>query len=614
MKGITSEFSAPFFTGTIAVAGAFAGKVVSIADHWYLLDLESDRFRYVSLPVLRPQADTSTEVGEQSHSREGLWRRQVSTWENGAGQDWRDRDGGNPRRFRSSRGINPWDVWELSLLPVSSEVTTNASGWNSLSVGEFTGGQRLVAGGGAGKCITVKPDLTVSTVTGLAGTCRVASNGSAAYVSDDTDIWRIDAAGTGKTSFNANVNAASALGFVKNRLIAGVGQQLWDVIDGTTAAAHYTNPWTGWVWTGFAEGQNVIYAAGYAGDRGLIFSIALKTDGTGLDAPIVALELPHGEVPYAITGYVGFVVIGTSKGVRLAQPEANGALTMGALVGGDGHTTHLHECRCLEPQDKFVWFGWDDAFSDAGGLGRIDLSRFVEPLAPAYATDLMGLQAGDCTAVTTFDNRRWFTVGTGLYRQSDTRVGEGYIETGVVTFNVADDKVAVFADVRHNAMPATSSVEVQARTLDGLYSVIGTSEQVNATRPPDLMPMNHTRAVGHELKVTLKRGSDATGPVLTGVSMAVQSAPERSFNIFVPLLIHTVESLDDSDFPLDVPGEVAYLRQLCVSQQLVRYQSGSITHLVFLEDYEWIPHHATVDGESFDGTMVVKLKSAELAL
>jgi hypothetical protein len=611
----TDVFVTPYFTGTIGLSGGVSGKAVTLGDRWYLLDLKSDRFRYVSVPAMRPQADTSQQVGEGTLTRDGLWRRVVSSWHHGAGQHWFDRNDGDPNRFRTSRGVDPWEQWELSVLPDVTEIETNATGWNSLTVGQFSGGQRLVATGGNAKCMTVTPALVETNVAaGLAGEVRAASTGSTVYVSDDTGIHSIDAAGTGITLFNTNVNAADCIGFAKNRLFAGVGAALWDVIDGTTAAPHYTNPWAGWVWTGFAEGAATIYACGYSGDRGLIFSVPFLSDATGLDEPRVVAELPHGELPLAMVGYTGFLIIGTTKGVRMAQQDGINGLTLGAVVGGDEHTTHLHEVRCLEPQDRFVWFGWDDTFPDAAGLGRIDLTRFVQPLAPAYATDLMAPQAGETSAVTTFDDKRWFCTGTGLYVESATAVGEAYVESGVITYNISDDKVAVWADLRHNPLAATETIEIHGRTLSGDYDLIGTSNENTTTRPQNLFPMNHARAVGHEVKAVLKRGSSAAGPVLTGITLASQPSPERSFNVILPLLIHSSITLDEGSYLFDVPAEVAYLRRLVETQQLVRFSSGLVTHLVFVEDYEWIPHHSTQDERSYDGTVVVKLKSAELVL
>lgn len=615
MSYITSSFIEPYYTGTVLVAGTYSGKVVSLGEHWYLLDLASEQFRYASVPINRPQADTSERVGEQTLSRDGLWRRTISTWHHGAGQHWYDRDEANPRRFLISRGVDPFTTWQASLLPDVTKLEVNATGWNSLAVGEFSGGQRLVAAGNSAKCMTITAALAETTVTGLTGAVRLTSTGSTVYASDDTGIYSINSAGTGVSLFNTNVNAADAIGFAKNRLLAGVGTGLWDVIDGTTSAAHYVNPWTGWRWTAFADGQSVIYACGYSGDKGLIFAVPVLADGTGLDEPRVAYELPHGELPYAMVNYVGFLLIGTTRGVRLAQQAEDGSLSVGAAVGSDEHVDHSHPCRCLEPQDRFCWFGWDETFSDAAGLGRVDLSQFVEPLAPAYAPDLMGQETGQVNAVITFDNRRFFTVGEGLYRQSDTVVGQGYIETGTITYNIIDEKVAVWADLRHHMLEATESIEFWHRNLEQTdYELVATSSAEGSTRPTALIPSNHQRSVGHDLKVILKRGSSTTGPILTGIVLAAQPAPERSFHILLPLLIHSEVNLDDSGYLMDVPSEVAYLRRLVETQQLVRYTSGAITHLVFVEDYEWIPHHSSVDEQSFDGTVVVKLKSAELAL
>ena len=609
--GITHSFygpSYPFYSGTVSVAGeGVPGAMVSIGDHSYLVDRKSDRYRFVSIPALRPQTDTEPTSGEHTLTVDGLWRKIISTWHHGAGQTWFDRNDADGQRFDTSRGVNPWERWELTLLPDVTEVEDDVNGFTSLAVGEFTAGQRLVAVG-TNTGFTVTPALGLTTISGLTGTLWCTSNGSTVYVAASDGIYTLNAAGTGGTMWNTNVNAANRIAMVKGRLIATVGAQLWDVIDTTTSTPHYTQPWPGWAWTGLAEGQNTIYACGYAGDKGLIYSVPIKDDGTGLDAPRVAQELPHGELPYAMVGYIGFLVIGTSKGVRLAQQDVNGNLTLGAVVGEE-------PCRCLEPQDRFVWFGWDNIFSSASGLGRLDLSEFVQPLAPAYASDLVAPEAGNCTAVITFDDKRFFVAGTGLYTESANAVGTGYFTSGNITFNIADDKVAVYASVRHSPLETGEQIELEEEVgLTGVYTFIGESVLVGSTKPPAPFRRDHERALAHQMKVTLRKGTPASGPVLTGVELAAQPAPVRSFNIFLPLLIASPLVVEGYESIMDVPAEVHYLRSLVESQQLVRFSSGVVTHLVFVEDYEWIPGHLLVDETHYQGTMVVKLKFAELTL
>ncbi|MCA1842162.1 MAG: hypothetical protein LC792_03040, partial [Actinobacteria bacterium] len=70
-----------------------------------------------TVPVLRQQADTSPEAGEQSLNPQGLWRRSQESWHHGAGQDFLDGRHGaspygatyvDPSRFRSSKGVDVW--------------------------------------------------------------------------------------------------------------------------------------------------------------------------------------------------------------------------------------------------------------------------------------------------------------------------------------------------------------------------------------------------------------------------------------------------------------------------------------------------------------------------
>jgi hypothetical protein len=45
---------------------------------------------------------------------------------------------------------------------------------------------------------------------------------------------------------------------------------------------------------------------------------------------------------------------------------------------------------------------------------------------------------------------------------------------------------------------------------------------------------------------------------------------------------------------------------------LVRVRLGKLNNLGFVEDFEWVPHQPRQDGEFFNGTMVVKIKTAEV--
>lgn len=593
----------PFFRGLVSSAGGVGGRVVQIGNHWYLLDLESDRYRVVSIPALRAQTDISERPGEQTLSVEGLWKRTPSTWHLGAGQKWLDRDDADPRRFNESRGVDPWEEWQLSLLNDTDSVVTEGSGWNNLVIGEFGGEPRLVASGNNGRCITIDAAGNITEVSGLTGAVYAASNGFTVWVSDITGIYTIDSGGTSVTIFNGNITGAK-IWFAKDRLWAGLNQNLYDIIDDLTTDPFYTHPWDGWEWTSVGEGLGGIYPAGFSGERGQVYIITILEDGSGLNQPVVALPLPIGEVPLVVYGYVGFIAVGTSEGLRLTSPQ-QGELTMGPTIGEDA-------VRSITGFGTFLWFGWDNTFMDAAGVGRANLETFTETLAPAFATDLMASQTGQVNACASFDDRVWFTVGGTLYVENpDVKVDSGFLDTGRITFNVADHKTAVYVDVRHDPLAQDESIQIFSETPFTPFTLIGESDRLGTDRPDQVLDMNHSRSVWFQLRAQLNSGTDDDTPVLTGLSLAAQVIPDRSLNIYLPVILHEVVHYANQDFPMDINEEFIYLSDLVHSQRLVRFRQGRLSYLVFVEDFEFIPQKVSSDERDLQGTMVLKLKTAE---
>ena len=50
-------------------------------------------------------------------------------------------------------------------------------------------------------------------------------------------------------------------------------------------------------------------------------------------------------------------------------------------------------------QFKYIWFGWSDFDNVSTGLGRQDLSTFIDQQAPAYTSDLMVTGGGEVTSM-----------------------------------------------------------------------------------------------------------------------------------------------------------------------------------------------------------------------
>jgi hypothetical protein len=112
--------------------------------------------------------------------------------------------------------------------------------------------------------------------------------------------------------------------YAKGRLmVAGAGSdkhKIWNIT--TTPGSNennpstlFTHPNTNFAWVGFAAGQKPYFTVlGFAGNKSLIYKTVIKADGTELEIPTVAGELPLGEVIQTVDGYLGFIAIGLADG------------------------------------------------------------------------------------------------------------------------------------------------------------------------------------------------------------------------------------------------------------------------------------------------------------
>ena len=109
-----------------------------------------------------------------------------------------------------------------------------------------------------------------------------------------------------------------------------------------------------------------------------------------LTQAITAAEFPPGEYVYKIFYYLGYMIIGTNKGVRVAvvSPD-DGSLSYGPLIFESTQPVYSFAAR-----DRFVWC--TAKIGDDVGLIRIDLSIKIEneSLRFAYANDLEYAQSG----------------------------------------------------------------------------------------------------------------------------------------------------------------------------------------------------------------------------
>lgn len=594
-------------TSSLVSSGVFP---VALNGRPYLLDLLTAsgqaNFNHVSLPLLRTQADSSGTPGEQSVSPENFWRRAQDSWHLGAGQTYTDRDQASPFRFLSSKGLNPWTKYQISLLNDVDEALSSANTNIKLAI---AGGLLFTTDGNDTKYSANGTSWTTVTGTPADTAKDIASDGRYVWVIYDDEVWQIDSTAGGTLSGSRIASHSSALRSIswnKNRVfVADEAGKLYNMANtsdhnlGTGSSALILDlSDRGFAWVAFAGGQAFHYFGGYRNDKSLIYRANLQADATAISSPIVAGELPDGEIIYSMASYLGYVIIGTSLGVRLATPDNAGNLVIGGVIPTNSPV------RALEPQDRFLWFGWTNYDSVSTGLGRMDLSQFIDPLVPAYASDLMATGQGNVLSVTYWNNKVVFSVsGEGVYIEDSVPVASGTLNSGKVTHGISDPKVAVFIDLKHQ--PLTGEIKAEYSLDGGSYILAGTSNVANSVSPLSFQ-LSGARAQEFDIKITLTAANN-TSPVLTRWLQRSYPAPTRSTRYRVPVMLYDTVNLDGTDYYLNPADELEILVTLHKDQNVFTYQEGTKTYLVTMEDYTWLPEKESMS-EGFQGTFVAELR------
>lgn len=623
----TTGWEESYYTGSGAGVATAAGPAypISLGGVAYEIDTSEryrDAFKHASVPQQRASFEDRENVGRGTLNPEAFWRRTFESWHVGAGQTHFDRvDDSNPWRFRRSRGVNVWDRYQVSLLPDVDVKHLTFSGANLFlaAAGEFL---YLTDG----TLLRRTADITVdtpswSTVTGTPATAAtsISSDGFSVCTAHGADGIYKTTRGAATTTSQVT-GAVTHVAYGKGRWIAAQDNILYDVTtevaDSTPPsvlpAAHFTHHNTDFDWNCFAEGPTALYAGGVSGDKSLIYQLTMKDDGTGLNQPVVAGFLPDGELIHSMQGYLGLVLIGTSKGVRVAIPADSGDLTIGAFIPTDDPVL------CFEGQGTFVWFGWSGFEGTHSGLGRLNLETFSDNdnLAPAYASDLMVPGTTQPTvSIATFQNLRVFSVasagGGSVWAEHSTNlVATGEIDSGLFDFGLTDDKLSLFVDMSHIHVGGSHSVYL---SLDrGTFGLLATMTDEHFAIPTG-------EATGREFEVRIALARDSTdladGPTIRSWALRSQPIAPSVEEITVPLRIGPTQRRRDGVVDhLDPVAQYETIRTLRRTAEVTTYAEGDRGWSVIVADYELDVHGVWVGsdvGLGFTGTAVVRLKEVQ---
>lgn len=428
-------------------------------------------------PFRKDQFDNGTEPGEQSLT--GWWIRSQMSFHSGSGIKFFDpatTDENGHYRFADSKGINVWTKGEATLLKscTSTHTITGAIASNGVTQQHLrpikwstTKGVLLldeydvdkIAADGT---VTHFIDYTSGTDAPVYGIC---DDGTFAYWITNTATKKTvykkpltgssaDTSDVVKMFDEIGAVANAAMEYVKDRIVLCADNKVYEFSTSATAmpTAIYTHPTSTHVYTSVAASGPAIYISGYNGIQSTIQKFTLSTAGVmpTLTSAVVAAELPAGEIVHKIHYYLGYMMIGTNRGIRVAAvSDQDGSLNYGPLI-----VETSQPCFDFAARDHYVWCA--TGVAGEPGVIRIDLSNELETLRFAYANDLYmdgvtGYKTTSCAFIgnddpTVTDRLVFCTAnngtadGTIYIEDASTLRTSGYITTGNIRYGTLEPK------------------------------------------------------------------------------------------------------------------------------------------------------------------------------
>jgi hypothetical protein len=581
---ITTRYDAKLFTGVPTTGLVPWPYPVALAGRPYLLDLASGAFGHDSIAYSRQYSQASGEPSDLTLNPEAGWHRSIESWHHGAGQTHLDREHSDRARFDDEAGVDVWDRWQISALSATKSIYARTGSENLRAV---VCAQGIYVADGS-KILTGFPGATSTVSNTPASTCSgLACDGSSVYALFDDGIYSIDT--SANTASKWQTGSFELIGYVKDRLLAAAGAKLYNIASPSTSSVPdpiWTHPTPGWAWTDLTAAAQ-IYAVGEVGDLSAIYRIGIESDGTSLAVPVQTVALPTGEQAASLGAYLGFVLVGTSRGARLATADADGDLTLTALIEA------ASKVRGFYGHGRFVYVaGWTGP-TGYDGISRMDLS-VLNGAAPAYAADL---QAADVSDVFSVDGVLYLVGDAALYaQQTDATQTGAFLRSGQVGFGLADEKIPQAVDVTHDGAITVSL------SVDG-----GDSRELTVGEDGHTYRVRGLRGKAFQVKV----GFDDADATVHRITLIALPHPSSGQTISVPLLLAETETVAGREFARDPDGELAYLTGLRTSQNRVTYQEGRRSYNVTVDAYKWRPTHLTTSGAAFNGTLLVNLKALE---
>ena len=549
----------------------------------------SDARPYVrqTAPFRKDQFDNGNEPGEQSLT--GWWLRSQSSFHSGTGIKFFDPENNDENghyRFADSKGVDVWTKGQVTLLKscASTHITTGTIATNGVTQqhlrsikwstskgvllldeydvdkiaadGTVTHFIDYVAGAGVYPVYAICDDGTKAywvTNATSGGTTKLTVygkplTGSSASTADEFKVFE-----------NSQIITNATMEYVKQRLVICADNKVYECapVVSSTPTLLYTHPSTAHVYTSVTASGPAIYISGYNGIQSTIEKFTLSTAGVmpTLTSAVVAAELPVGEIIHKISYYLGYMMIGTNRGVRVATvSDQDGSINYGPLI-----VETTQPCFDFAMRDHYVWC----ATSVAGepGVIRIDLSNEIEPLRFAYANDIYqsgvsGYKTTACAFVgnddpTVTDRLVFCTANNGtadgtIYIESATTlVSSGYLTTGKIRFSTLEPKNYKRLLGRGTFTSGSftmSSLATNTNGSDTQYDHITYDVGVDAVEVTTSQPEVAQEFLAYKFTLDRDATDTTTGPIFKGYQAKATIATPRQRMITFPVYCFDIET------------------------------------------------------------------------
>ena len=622
---------------------------IAIATQPFFLNTNDDNpYRRVTAQYRKQQIDQSREPGEQTLT--GWWLRSQSTFHYGQGAKFFEPAQDESLRFQYtwSKGCNIWEKGQVTLLNdvftthlTTGELQTNKRPFQIMRTIRYNNTDAVLLWDeydvdkiDADGTLTHFIDYNAGTDFPVYAIC---DDGTYAYwVTNNTSSGKLEVLKKPLTGTSATtptvmfthptiVVTNAVMEYTKERIIMAINDSVYEFATSATTlpTAVYTHNDPDHVFTSITSSGTAIYLAGYGGIQSNIYKFTLTTAGAmpTLTSAITAAELPVGETVYRIYYYLGFMAIGTSLGLRIAQvSDTDGSIAYGPLLFET--TQPVYD---VAGYDKYLWATTN--VDGNPGLTRVDLgTQLGNNLVFAYAWDLYDPATTDfvttsCSFMGNTNKLAFCTANNGaadgtIYIQEPSKlVASAELRTGYIRYNTLENKIFKLLTPRFNTANGGLSI-VSIDQNDNEYN-LGSYDQGSYINQVGISyPQGAQQYLGFKFTFTRSTTDDTSGPTFTGYQVNALPSIPRQRLIQYPIELYDW-SMDKFNNPVGYEGytydRIQTMQSIEDIGDLVRvedFRTGE-SYLGLIEEMDFVNKTPTDKRYSgFGGLLLVTIRTA----